>query len=69
MRQVRRRDRDGIGRLPGERRLASKNGVRVESIGSRRRDARPSQPAQNSAALTIASVVRTTCLGEIETPR
>ena len=33
MRQVRRRDGDGIAWLAGERRLAGKDGVGVKSVG------------------------------------
>ena len=37
--QVRRRNGDGIARLAGERRLASKNSIGIEGIGRLRRDA------------------------------
>jgi hypothetical protein len=40
MRQVRRRDGDGIAWLADERRLARKDGVGVKSVGRRRGDAR-----------------------------
>ncbi len=43
VRQVRRRDGDGIPRLAGERRLSGKDGIGVEGIGRCRRDARLSE--------------------------
>ena len=43
MRQVCCCDHDGIPGLPAERRLAGKNGIGIESVGRRRRDARLSQ--------------------------
>ncbi len=43
MRQVPRRDRDGVPWLAGERRLSSKDSIRIESVGRRRWDARLSQ--------------------------
>ena len=39
VRRVRRRDGDGIARLAGERRLAGKDGIGIESVGPRRGDA------------------------------
>ena len=40
VRQVRRRDGDGIPGLAGERRLAGKDGIGIESVERRRGDAR-----------------------------
>jgi hypothetical protein len=40
VRQVRRRDGDGIPRLTGEGRLASQDGIGVERVGRRRRETR-----------------------------
>jgi hypothetical protein len=43
VRKVRRRDRDGIPRLAGERRLPGEDGIGIESVGRRRRDPRLSE--------------------------
>ncbi len=43
MRQVRRRDRDGVAWVAGKRRLAGKDGIGIESVGRRRGDGRLSK--------------------------
>ena len=64
VRQVRRRDGDGIPWLAGERRLAGRDAIGIESVERRRGVGMPKcrRKAQNSAALIIASVDRVRCL-------
>ena len=54
MRQVLRRDGDGIPMRAGERRLAGKDGIGIESVGRRRGDAQASEGSPELEAALIA---------------
>jgi hypothetical protein len=51
VRQVRRRDGDGIPWLAGERRLAGKDGIGIESVGRRRGDAQAPEESPELSGL------------------
>jgi hypothetical protein len=51
VRQVRRRDGDGIPWLAGERRLAGKDSIGIESVGRRRGDGRLSEESPGLSGL------------------
>jgi len=51
VRQVRRRDGDGISWQTGERRLSGKDGIGIKSVGRRRRDSRLSEESPELRSL------------------